>query len=99
MTVLGTLLALSRSEGTRVQPGLTRGRLLWAMSLLVGYALTLERLGFLPTTLLFTALWLRSIERSAWLEITLMTLASTAAIYAVFVRWLQIPLPAGVLGW
>lgn len=98
MVVLGTLLALSRQEGDRLQSGISGGRLIFAVFLLMGYALLLERLGFLLTTLLFISLWLRSIEQSSVGEILFMAVASTAVIYGVFVRWLQVPLPLGVLG-
>jgi putative tricarboxylic transport membrane protein len=99
MVVLGSLLALSRSERTYVHSELRGKKLVWAVFLFMGYALILERLGFLLTTLVFIPLWLRFIEQSSWVEIVVMTVASAATIYAVFVRWLQVPLPAGVLGW
>lgn len=98
-SVLGAGLAFSRTAprftGDPQNPG--RGKMLGAGILLGGYALGLDRLGFVPVTFVFIVIWLRVLERSPWRVATLVAAAATTAMYGVFIRWLAIPLPAGVL--
>jgi putative tricarboxylic transport membrane protein len=68
------------------------------MGLLAAYGLALERLGFVLTTVLLILVWLRGLEGSRWREAITLAVAATVAVYGIFVRWLQVPVPMGVLG-
>lgn len=99
---LGAMLALSRGSTAEAHPARREvaspaERVRWARALLVlgAYGLMLEPLGFVAATLGFITLWLRGLERSRWSEALLVALAATAAAYALFVRWLRVPLPTG----
>lgn len=98
-SLLGAGLASSRTpQGFRAdlqQP--SRRKLLAASVLLGGYALGLDRLGFVPATFVLIVVWLRVVGRSPWREAALVAAAATTAMYAIFVRWLAIPLPGGIL--
>lgn len=98
-SVLGTALAFSRTAPSLKGDPLNTGRrkLLGAGVLLEGYVLGFDRLGFVPVTFVFILVWLRVVERSSWREATLVAAAAAIAMYAVFIRWLAIPLPAGIL--
>jgi hypothetical protein len=65
---------------------------------LLGFALALERLGFLLSTLVLMVLLLRAIESLAWHKVFAVALATSLVAYAIFGWLLGIPLPAGVLG-
>jgi putative tricarboxylic transport membrane protein len=65
---------------------------------LVGFALALERLGFLLSTFLLMVLLLRAIEPQAWHKVLAVALATSLVAYAIFGWLLGIPLPAGVIG-
>ncbi len=65
---------------------------------LVGFALVLERLGFLLSTFLLMVLLLRAIEPQAWPKVIAVALVTSLVVYAIFGWLLGIPLPAGVLG-
>ncbi len=65
---------------------------------LVGFALALERLGFLLSTLLLMVLLLRAIESLAWHKVLAVALVTSLVAYAIFSWLLGIPLPAGILG-
>ena len=65
---------------------------------LVGFALVLERLGFLLSTFLLMVLLLRAIEPQAWHKVLAVALVTSLVVYAIFGWLLGIPLPAGVLG-
>ena len=65
---------------------------------LIGFALALERLGFLLSTLLLMVLLLRAIESLAWHKVFAVALATSLVAYALFGWLLGIPLPAGILG-
>jgi putative tricarboxylic transport membrane protein len=64
---------------------------------LIGFALALERLGFLLSTLLLMVLLLRAIESLAWHKVFAVALATSLVAYALFGWLLGIPLPAGIL--
>ena len=65
---------------------------------LIGFALALERLGFLLSTLLLMVLLLRAIESLEWHKVFAVALATSLVAYALFGWLLGIPLPAGILG-
>jgi putative tricarboxylic transport membrane protein len=62
------------------------------------YAVVLEKLGFLVSTLLFIGALLIIIERKKWLIVAIIAILSTLAFYIVFQVWLQSNLPKGLFG-
>ena len=65
---------------------------------LAGFALVLERLGFLLTTFLLMISLLRAIETQKWRKVVVVALATALISYAIFSLLLGVPLPAGLLG-
>ncbi len=65
---------------------------------LAGFALALERLGFLLTTFLLMISLLRAIEAQKWRKVVVVALATALISYAIFSWLLGVPLPAGLLG-
>ena len=65
---------------------------------LAGFALVLERLGFLLTTFLLMISLLRAIEAQKWRKVVVVALATALISYAIFSLLLGVPLPAGLLG-
>ncbi len=73
-------------------------RISLALSSLLAYWAALEFLGFVPTTFIFILFLLRSIEPQRWtLSITTSAL-TTILSYLLFVVWLRVRLPQGILG-
>ena len=68
------------------------------LATMVGFALALERLGFLLTTFLLMVLLLRAIESQRWPKVVAIAIMTALISYAIFGWLLGIPLPAGVLG-
>jgi putative tricarboxylic transport membrane protein len=68
------------------------------LAALAGFALVLERLGFLLTTFLLMVLLLRAIEAQRWPKVIVVALATALISYAIFAWLLGVPLPPGVLG-
>ena len=62
------------------------------------YAVVLEKIGFVLSTLLFIGALLMIIERKKWHIVAIIALLSTLAFYIVFQVWLQSNLPKGILG-
>lgn len=62
------------------------------------YAATMEPLGYLPSTLIFMALWMFLVEREKWLRATLTTILGTAGMYLLFVVLLGVPVPMSIFG-
>jgi putative tricarboxylic transport membrane protein len=73
------------------------GKAIAVMAALVGYALVLDRVGYLVATSLLLALLL-VLGRQRWPIVAGVALVSALASYWVFAVWLQVPLPGGLLG-
>ncbi len=71
-------------------------RVVVTVAALAGYALLVERLGYLLATGLVALLLLRGIERVSWLATLGVTLGSVLGSYLLF-RRLGVPLPSGLL--
>ena len=87
-------------EGKRV--GITE-KIQWRSIILVLaslflYAVVLEKIGFVVSTLLFIGALLMIIERKKWHIVVIIAILSTLAFYIVFQVWLQSNLPKGILG-
>jgi putative tricarboxylic transport membrane protein len=67
------------------------------LAILIGFAVILERLGFLLSTFFLMVLLLRASEAQSWLRIFIIALATAAVAYFIFAWLLNIPLPAGIL--
>lgn len=71
---------------------------LGAMAVLVGYALLLETLGYILTTLLSVAFLMGVVQRDRWQTTLLTAVVVTGMLYVIFQVLLGIRLPAGFLG-
>ncbi len=65
---------------------------------LILYALGMDYLGFLFSTLLFLGFLLRAIEPQRWSVALSGSILGTILFYGVFKYWLDIPFPTGILG-
>jgi putative tricarboxylic transport membrane protein len=61
------------------------------------YAIIIERLGFLISTVLFIAFLLHSIGTKKWYVVIFIAFVSTFLTYAIFELWLHTRLPKGIL--
>jgi len=86
--------AETRSEKISAEGWLRIGA---TLTMLVGYALVLERLGFLLSTFLLMVVLLRAVEAPPWRKVTLVALLTTLFCYTLFAWLLGVPLPAGIL--
>jgi putative tricarboxylic transport membrane protein len=74
-------------------------RPLLGVTIFVVYALVIQRLGFVLSTLLFLIVWMRLIERVRWRTLVGISIGTTAGLYFIFVFFLEVPLPTGFLKW
>ncbi len=74
-------------------------RPLLGVAILFFYALVIERVGFVITTLIFLVAWMWVIERLRWWIIISISVGTTAGLYLIFSLLLEVPLPAGFLQW
>jgi len=65
---------------------------------LILYALGMDCLGFLFSTLLFLGFLLKAIEPQRWSVVLSGSILGTILFYGVFKYWLDIPFPTGILG-
>ena len=79
-------------------PGRTWLRPLLGVAILVLYALSFDRMGFIVTTFLFLVIWMWIIERLGWRTILSISTGTTVALYLIFNLFLEVPLPQGFLG-
>jgi len=71
-------------------------RIVFALAAMTGFAVLLERLGFLLTTFFLMLLLLRAIESQRWSKVFFVALLTAVGSYALFGWILGIPLPGGV---
>lgn len=65
---------------------------------LILYAIGMDYLGFLFSTLLFLGFLLKAIEPQRWSVVLSGSMLGTILFYGVFKYWLDIPFPTGILG-
>lgn len=87
----------ARPAAVTFEAGVSRHLLMAMIGTLIAYAIAIPVLGFLAASfvLVLVASWLLG-ERDG-LRLALLALGVTAAAYAVFVTWLGVPLPRGLL--
>ena len=68
------------------------------LATVLGFALVLERLGFLLATFFLMVLLLRAIEAPRWSKVFIVSLVTSLLSYGLFAWLLGVPLPAGILG-
>lgn len=66
-------------------------------TLTFGYVLVVERVGFIATTFLFLSLFGLVLGEGRWVRLALFAIAVPVAVYVVFDRTLNVPLPRGWL--
>jgi putative tricarboxylic transport membrane protein len=88
-----------KTPSTPFWPQRTWLRPLLGVTTFVFYALVIQRVGFLLSTLLFLIIWMRLIERVRWRTLVGISIATTAGLYFIFVFFLEVPLPMGLLKW
>jgi putative tricarboxylic transport membrane protein len=100
---LSLILIFTRWEKTKSPtpfwPHRTWLRPLLGVVILILYALVIEKLGFIIITFVFLLLWMGVIERLRWKIIVSISVGTTAVLYLIFVLFLEVPLPLGILGW
>jgi hypothetical protein len=70
----------------------------WAlMAALAGYAAAAGAVGFLTASFVLVVVASRLLGAAGWLRPAALALGVTLAAYALFVVWLGVPLPAGLL--
>jgi putative tricarboxylic transport membrane protein len=93
-----TIRPAKQSQGEAAAPG---GSLRAAAGLfiLLLYALALEPLGYLVSTLGFFFGYLRFLHKASAVRALSVAFTCGAVLFVIFRVWLRIPLPAGFLGW
>lgn len=72
-------------------------RPLLAVLLFAGYAMALEKLGYVISVFALVFLWLMVVERKKWLQAALPGILSAVGVWLIFGVLLNVPLPMGVL--
>jgi putative tricarboxylic transport membrane protein len=62
---------------------------------LLGYTLSVEKLGFIITTFILILFLLKTIEPQPWLKAILFSFSGSFLSYLLFCTWLKVPLPSG----
>ncbi len=73
-------------------------KMLYVLIALTLYAIGMNVLGFFIGTLLFLGFLLRAVEPQRWVIVLTCSILGTIVFYGVFNYWLDVQLPAGILG-
>jgi putative tricarboxylic transport membrane protein len=103
MAVLAAvLLAGALRSADPGEPWLPRGeglrRLVLVFGISVAFVALLKVLGMALGTVLFLIALLRGLDRQPWHVTVAVALAVAAVNYLIFIYWLKVPMPVGVLG-
>jgi hypothetical protein len=103
MAVLASILLLGAvRSGDPGEPWLPRGeglrRLVLVFGISVAFVALLKVLGMAVGTVLFLVVLLRGLDRQPWHVTVAVSLAVAAVNYLIFIHWLKVPMPVGVLG-
>lgn len=69
-----------------------------AVGTMVVYATLMEDMGYVLSTLLFLISWQVLIEREKWRKTAIIAIIGTVSMYIIFVYFLKVSLPEGILG-
>ena len=94
--VLWSTLRRPSAPSGRIRREILPGRIVAVAALLVGYALLLEPVGFLPTSLVFLVLSIRLLSRRGWGFALLVSFGSLVAIWVVFRLVFTVLMPSGL---
>jgi putative tricarboxylic transport membrane protein len=99
--LVGQLKQTPGASGPAVPPAGSPGgwkRVAYTVVVLMVGAFFFEQVGYLLTFFLLIVLLMKAGERQSWTRIILTALLTTACVYVVFVRLLEVQLPRGFLG-
>jgi putative tricarboxylic transport membrane protein len=87
-----------RKTEEKIWPNLQRWpKVALVFMILIIYAFTLEKIGFLLATFLVILILLKAIEPQPWIKSIVFSLLVAVGSYTLFAVWLQVPLPSGFL--
>ncbi len=69
----------------------------FSLILMILYAVTMERIGYILSTLLFMLGWQFLVVHEKWWKGTIISVLSTVGVYIIFVYLLRVPVPVGSL--
>jgi putative tricarboxylic transport membrane protein len=103
MAALAAMLIVRATRQTEPGPAwLPAGRALARLVVVIvataAFILVLPVLGMTLTTAVFLVVLLRFLEGHTWTATVSVAIATAAANWLVFIRWLNVPFPPGVLG-
>jgi len=87
-----------REQEIHLWRGIRWGKVILVLSLLILYALCLEKGGFLLCTFLFLMSLFQWVDRQRWYWVYIGSIGIAAVCYVIFKTWLMIQLPSGLLG-
>ena len=87
----------TKEAGGSIFAGKNIFKIICVVASVFAYGLLMERVGFIPVTLLLFLFLLGVMERKGWVFTILVSLAVTAAAYTLFEVLLQSQLPKGIL--
>lgn len=64
----------------------------------VAIMLTTFLIGLIPSVVLYLVVWLRVVEKTPWISTAKVAGFMSALVIGVFVLWLKVPFPMGLLG-
>ena len=103
MAVLASILLIGAVRSADPgEPWLPRGdglrRLLLVFGISVAFVALLKVVGMALGTVLFLIVLLRGLDRQPWPLTIAVALVVAAVNYLVFIHWLKVPMPTGMLG-
>ena len=89
--------SMARDDTVELPAGADRIRVLYLVGLMLGYFVALPWLGQLLSSVFFSILLMRILSTLHWARLLIYALAMSLSVYLLFVYFLKVPMPAGIL--
>ncbi|MPN09199.1 hypothetical protein SDC9_156488 [bioreactor metagenome] len=70
----------------------------WPLLGVLGIVLSAFIIGLVVAAILFVPVWLKVVEKEGWKNTLIVTAVMVAIVLGVFVFWLRVPFPVGLIG-
>lgn len=96
MIIFGMIITISEFKN-KIPSGFTYKAFLPPL-VLFGIVIASKLFGLILTLVLYIFIWLKYYEKKSYLQSVSVAILCPTIIYLIFIMWLKVPLPKGILG-
>lgn len=97
ISIIYLITNLGTDVKVKLWPEKTWFRPLIAIAIMFAYAFLMKWFGFCTATIILFVTWMTVVAKEKWRTVALVSVLATAITYSLFVVFLKVPLPNGIL--